>query len=162
FSSQYRIRMFQTLQPKNSTPRSGMTLATTRATRAPTDEPTRYQATRRSTPRMVAARPPTIRPLRVAGRALRLRLRGGDRQGPFLGAADDRELEGSFQGDQGVVQIVGIGDGPVAGRDDEIAGLDPGLRRRAAVLDATDQHPVTVRQPDRAPQSTRNVIRGDR
>ena len=38
----------------------------------------------------------------------------------------------------------------------------PGRGRGAAVLDATDQDPVTLRQPDRAAQSACDVVRRDR
>jgi hypothetical protein len=50
FSSQYTMRIVQTFQPRNRTPMRGMALATMSATSAPTEEPTRYQARRRSTP----------------------------------------------------------------------------------------------------------------
>src|SRR5262245_30692032 len=77
FSSQYTIRMFQTLQPKNSTPTSGTAFASTRAATAQIDEPTRYQARSRSI-RVLAAdverfgvrltdRDPGASPFRVGG-----------------------------------------------------------------------------------------------
>jgi hypothetical protein len=53
FSSQYRIRIIQTFQPRNSAPKSGMAFATISAMTAPVDDAMRYQPTMRSTGAML-------------------------------------------------------------------------------------------------------------
>src|SRR6187200_1249323 len=50
FSSQYTMRIIHTFQPKKSTPTSGTRFAAMSVTTAQTDDVTRYQAIRRSTP----------------------------------------------------------------------------------------------------------------
>jgi hypothetical protein len=93
----------------------------------------------------------------VAWRPARLR----DGQRPLLRAPDDPELERRLERGESVLQVIGVADVTIAGLDDEVADLESGRGRRAALFDATDQDPVTLREADRPSQPTRDVVRGD-
>src|SRR6476660_9550807 len=109
------VRIVQTFQPRNRTPMSGIALATSSATTAPTEDPMRYQATRRS---MAPDASPFGRTCfgrrgrfevravlfgrrgrcRPPGRGLVGQLDRVDGHGPNLAAAVDAEIDGSPDG----------------------------------------------------------------
>ena len=62
---------------------------------------------------------------RRSGVARRAPLRRADRHDALLGAAHELDLERRLEQAEGVVQVIAVGDGVIAGSDDEVAGLDP-------------------------------------
>ena len=80
-----------------------------------------------------------------------------DLDGPLVGAAHELDLERELERGERREQVVGVGDRLPAGLDDQVAGLDPGRRREAAVLDATDEDAVTLGQPDRSAHPPRDM-----
>ena len=85
-----------------------------------------------------------------------------DRDGPLLVPAHQHEVERALQRAQGFEQVVRIGDGLTAGRDDQVACIDAGRVGQAVVLDATDEDAITLRETDRATHPPRDVGRSDR
>src|SRR4029078_12077166 len=120
------VRIVQTFQPRNRTPKSGMALATTSATTAPTDEPTRYQAMRRSTPRMLAgpADPGLLGQLDRAGR-----------HGPGCAGAIDPKIDGPADevAPESSLEVADPFDRVTVELDDDAADLDDGGRPRAGL-----------------------------
>ena len=144
-----------------------MAFATTRATTAPTDDVIAYQARKRCIDEMLLDRflrftrpssggDPDLCVARCSSR------RGSDGHAALLGAADQLDLVGAVDRREGGEQVVTIGDGLAGGLDDEVARLDPGRLGRAALLDATDQDAVTLRQADGSAQPPGDMRRGDR
>jgi hypothetical protein len=62
----------------------------------------------------------------------------------------EHDLERSLDRAEGLEQVVRILDGLATGRHDQVAAIDAGRLGEAALLDATDQDPGTLRQTDRA------------
>ena len=85
-----------------------------------------------------------------------------DLDGPLVVAAHELDLERELERAERRVQVVGVGDRLAAGLDDQVAGLDPGRCREAAVLDATDEDAVTLGEPDRTAHPPGDVRRRDR
>src|SRR6478735_4014078 len=103
-------------------------------------------------------------PIGVPARACRSGLAGGrgataDLDGPLVDAANDLELERDLERRERRLEVVGIGDGLATGLDDQVAGLDPGRRREAAVLHAADEDPVALGEADRPAHAASNVRR---
>src|SRR5262245_39847359 len=82
-----------------------------------------------------------------------------DADGALLGPPNDLDLERGLGGGQRLDEVVRLADRHPGHFDDQVALLDAGLVGIAAVLDAANEDPVALRQPDRATQPRRDERR---
>src|SRR6476646_1499736 len=134
------VRIVQTFQPRNRTPKSGMAFATTSATTAPTDEPTRYQAIRRSTPRMLAG---------PADPGLLGQLDRTDRHGPgFAGAIDPKiDRPADEVAAEPTLEVADAFDRVAVELDDDVADMESGRGRRAGLEQLHDLEAALAADP---------------
>src|SRR4051794_28959916 len=99
-----------------------------------------------------APSPASTRSARAIGSGLAGGLAAADADGSVLEPANDLHVERGRCRAERLDELVAVGDRPACHLDDEVALLDGGASGVAAVLDATDEQPVTLREPHRPPQ----------